>query len=89
MDTGYHLQGDTGMYSVHRECDEKYGEPSVVFDGYGESSTKDMVHQRWAKGQAGVIVTFNKDMKVFNMKKVNFLANRANKQQFIKMLTHH
>ena len=41
---------------------EIYGEPVVVFDGYGESSTKDMVHKRRAKGQAGVInVTFNED----------------------------
>ena len=27
---------------------KKYGEAIVVFDGYGESSTKDMVHQRRA-----------------------------------------
>ena len=54
------------MYST--ECDKKYGEPIVVFDGYGELSTKDMVHQRRAKGQAGVSVTFNEDMKL-SMKK--------------------
>ena len=24
---------------------KKYGEAVVIFDGYGESSTKDMVHQ--------------------------------------------
>ena len=67
---------------------KKYGEAIVVFDGYGESSTKDMVHQRRAKGQAGVNVTFNEDMKL-TMKKASFLANSANKQQFIKMLGHH
>ena len=53
---------------------KKYGEAIVVFDGYGESSTKDMVHQRQAKGEAGVAVTFTEDMKL-TMKKVNFLAN--------------
>ena len=29
---------------------KKYGEAIVVFDGYGESSTKDVVHQRRVKG---------------------------------------
>ena len=67
---------------------KKYGEAIIVFDGYGESSTKDMVHQRRAKGQAGVNVTFTEDMKL-TMKKASFLANSANKQQFISMLGHH
>ena len=49
---------------------------------------KDMVHQSRAKGQAGVNVTFTEDMNL-TMKKANFLANSANKQQFIKMLGHH
>ena len=39
---------------------KKYGEAIVVFNGYGESSTKDMVHQRRAKGQAGVNVTLTR-----------------------------
>ena len=47
-----------------------------------------MVHQRRAKEQAGVNVTFTEDMNL-TMKKANFLANSANKQQFIKMLGHH
>ena len=64
---------------------KKYGEAIVVFDGYGESSTKDMVHQRRAKGQAGTTVTFTEDMKI-TMKKVNFLANSTNKQHFINLL---
>ena len=50
---------------------KKYGKAIVVFDGYGESSTKDVVHQRRAKGQAGVAVTFTEDMKL-TMKKVTF-----------------
>ena len=31
---------------------KKYGEAIVVFDGYNESSTKDMVHQRRNKGRS-------------------------------------
>ena len=64
---------------------KKYGEAIIVFDGYSESSTKDMVHQRRAKGHASVTVTFTEDMK-FSMKEANFLANSVNKQQFINML---
>ena len=60
---------------------KKYGEAIVVFDGYGESSTNDMVHQRRAKGQAGVAVTFTEDMKLT----MNCLANSTNKQQFINI----
>lgn len=56
---------------------KKYGEAIVVFDGYSESSTKDMIHQRRAKGYASVTVTFTEDMKL-SMKKVNFLANIIN-----------
>jgi len=43
---------------------KKYGEAIVVFDGYRVSPTKDMTHQRWARGQAGVAVTFTDDMKL-------------------------
>ena len=60
---------------------KKYGEAIVVFDSYGKS-IKDMMHQRRAKGRAAVAVTFTEDMKL-SMKKVNFLANNINKQQFI------
>ena len=38
-----------------------------------------------AKGRAAVAVTFTEDMKL-SMKKVNFLANNINKQQFIYLL---
>ncbi len=62
-----------------------YGEENVVFDGYGKLSTKDMVHQRRAKGKAGLIVTFSEDMK-HTMKKDSFLANSTNKQLFINLL---
>ena len=59
---------------------KKYGEVIVVFDGYNESSTKDMVHQRRNKGQAGIAVTFTDEMKL-TMKKETFLTNKNNKQQ--------
>ena len=54
---------------------KKYGEAIVVFDGYGKSSTKDMVHQRRTKQRAAVAVTFTEDMKL-SMKKVNFLYSK-------------
>ena len=79
------------MYSVHKVCNEKYGEAIVVFDGNGELSTKEKVHQRRAKGQAGVNVTFNEEMKLAmkNAPACSFLANSTNKQQSIKVLTRH
>ncbi len=58
---------------------------TVVFDGYGGTSTKDMTHQRRAKGQAGVTVTFTKDMQL-TMKKEHFLANNTNKQELINIM---
>ena len=64
---------------------KKNGEAIVIFDRYGESSTKDVVNQRRTIGQAGVTITFTEDMKLI-MKKVTFLANSTNKQQFINML---
>ena len=49
---------------------KKYGEAIFVFDGNEGTSTKDMTHQRRAKGQASVTVTFTTDMQ-FTMKKDN------------------
>lgn len=40
----------------------KYGEAIIIFDGYGEMYTKDMMHLRRNKGQAGVNVTFTEEM---------------------------
>ena len=54
---------------VYADYVMKYGEAIVVFDAHGESSTKDVAHQRQAK-QAGVTVTFSEDMKL-TTKKVN------------------
>ena len=48
-------------------CDyvtRKYGQPHVVFDGYKESTTKFMTHQRRATGIVGVDVTFTDEMKL-------------------------
>ena len=64
----------------------KYGSAAIVFDGCGESSTKDMMHLRRTKGQVGVNVTFTEEMLV-TMKKAIFLANSINKQRFIDMLS--
>ena len=67
---------------VTRKCRDAI----VIFDGYESTNTKDMTHQRRAKGNAGTTVTFTADMPI-TMKKEQFLANRQNKQQFIFMLS--
>ena len=64
----------------------KYKHAIVVFDGYKYKNTKDMTHQRWPKGKAGVTVTVAANMTT-TVKKDQFLANRKNKQQFIFMLS--
>ena len=64
----------------------KYRGAIVVFDGHESTNTRDMTHQRLAKGNAGTTVTFTADMPI-TMKKGQFLANRRNKQQFIFMLS--
>ena len=64
----------------------KYGNAIVVFDSYQGKSTKDMTHQRRAKGQTGAIVTFTESMHL-TMSKDQFLANKENKQRFINMLS--
>ena len=65
---------------------KKYGQATVVFDGYDGTSTKDTTHQRRTRGNAGATVTFDEDMQV-TMKKEQFLANKTNKQRFINMLS--
>ena len=64
----------------------KYKDAIVVFDGYKNMNTKDMTHQRWLKGKAGVTVTVAANMTT-TMNKDQFLTNRKNKQQFIFMLS--
>ena len=50
---------------------KKYGEAIVVFDGYGKSSTKDMVHRQKACCGA-VAVTFTEDMKLSTYEESKF-----------------
>ena len=62
-----------------------YSKAHVVFDGYAESTTKFVRHQRRSHGKMGVDVSFTGDMNV-SQKKDEFLSNNKNKQRFIKML---
>ena len=62
-----------------------YGNPVVVFYGYGTSSTKDMAHRRRAKGKKVPTVSFTKEM-ILTVAKDLFLSDKANKQQFIGYL---
>ena len=61
----------------------KMGHPIVIFDGYDSISTKDMTHQRRAKGRIGPTVTFTEDMAI-TVQKEQFLANSSNRQNFVK-----
>ena len=73
------------MHSVHRLCGKEVWEAIIICVAYGETSTKDMMHLRRNKGQAGVNVNFSEEM-LLNMKEATFLANSMNKQRFINML---
>ena len=64
----------------------KYGAAMVTFDGYNQSSTKDMTHQRRTGGKTATSITFSDDMKL-TMKKEHFLSNSNNKQSFVNMLS--
>ena len=64
---------------------QRYGQATVVFDGYIEGpSTKDCVHQR-RSGVSGPSVNFDGDM-VLKLKKDVFLSNTANKRRLINLL---
>ena len=63
----------------------EYGEAIVAFDGYNDTSTKDMTHQRWAGERTAETVTFE-ESKPVTMKKVP--QNSAKKQQLITMETY-
>ena len=63
---------------------QRYGQVTVVFDGYEEGpSTKDCAHQR-RSGVSGPSVKFDGDM-VLKLKKDVFLRNSADKQRLIKL----
>ena len=59
----------------------KYNAAVVIFDGYTQSSTKDMTHQRRTGRTTATSVTFSDDMKL-TMKKDHLLSNSSNKQAF-------
>ena len=72
-----------GIYTEY--VTRKYGHAIVVFDGYLNSSTKDMTHQRRLKSKIGATVTFTEKMHL-TMTKSEFLMNKINKQRFVNML---
>ena len=62
----------------------KYGQATIVFDGYEDGpSTKDCTHLRRA-GAGSPTIKFEGHM-VMSSKKQDFLANKTNKQRFINM----
>lgn len=64
---------------------QRYGQGTVVFDGYAEGpSRKDCAHQR-RSGVSNSAVNFDCEM-VLKLKKYVFLHNSANKQRLIKLL---
>ena len=63
-----------------------YGDAVIVFDGYDESSTKDMTHMKRSKGKKGVSVTFTANMNI-TVSKEDFLTNNLNKKQFVSLLS--
>ena len=74
------------MYSHYLK--NKYGNPTVVFDGYETGHTiKDAAHIR-RNSKVSKTVLFQPDM-VFNGQKDEFLANENNKQRFISLLSDH
>ncbi|WAR09456.1 hypothetical protein MAR_019414 [Mya arenaria] len=60
----------------------KYGETTVVFNGYEGTSTKAMIYQWQASGTTSPTVTFYVDMPS-TMKEDEFIGNNINKQQFL------
>ena len=81
----YRLPWSHGSPTYHEVCTSycsyvtsKYGQPYVVFDGYGEPSTKYKTHQRRPGGKMGAEVSFTEEMKMAQ-KKNEFLSNVSNK----------
>ena len=65
----------------------KYGTEAItVFDGYPIGpTTKDTTHLRRSKNKRGKLVKFSLSMKL-SMDKEKFLANKQNKQEFLRFL---
>ena len=62
----------------------RYGNATIVFDGYQGPSTKGCTHQRRAPTSAPP-VAFDSGMLI-SLKKKDFLSNQENKQRFINLL---
>jgi len=67
---------------------KKYSNAIIVFDGYGQTSTKSTAHSRRSGGKVAAAIKFDDRMPLV-MKKELFLANKDNKQRFINMLSEH
>ena len=63
-----------------------YGRPTIVFDGYSSSSTKDMQHLKRGGLNVSPDIEFEPESPVLS-KKNEFLQNTGNKQRFINHLT--
>ena len=61
---------------------------SIVFDGYGSSSTKDAAHKRRNAKHSCPCINFQEDM-VCSVKREDFLSNASNKVQLIKLVCNH
>ena len=71
----------------YTECvARKYKDAIVVFDGYGNINSQDMIHHGQLKGKANATMTVAANI-VTTMKKDQLLANQKNMQQFIFMLS--
>ena len=76
------------LFSIQLYADyvsEHYKEPIVVFDGYEQCSTKDMMQKRRSLGKTGSSVSFTLDMQLTTSKEL-FLSEISNKQRFIRSL---
>ncbi|KAG1683759.1 hypothetical protein GQR58_009762 [Nymphon striatum] len=62
-----------------------FNNPTVAFDGYKSSSTKDITHQRRSNGAVGQKMLFTGNMTLRTKKEI-FLSNPENKQNFIDVL---
>ena len=61
---------------------------SIVFDGYGSSSTKDAAHKRRNAKHSCPCINFQEDM-VGSVKREDFLSNASNKVQLIWLVCNH
>ena len=82
--TGQTYESLCGSYSDYVK--RKYGQATIVFDGYTcGPSTKDNSHLRRKKSSGSNTVLFTRDMAC-TLHKEDFLSNKENKQRFIYLL---